>query len=69
MTSQVKMIRQKLLLTQAEFAKKLGLSKQMISNYENGLYSPSMNTIKKLVQIAAENNIEINIEDFFTQSK
>jgi transcriptional regulator with XRE-family HTH domain len=54
-------------MTQVEFAEQLGLSKQMISNYENGLYSPSMSTIKKLVKIASENNIEIDVNDFFQE--
>jgi len=67
MISPVKVLRQKLLMTQVEFAEQLGLSKQMISNYENGLYSPSMSTIKKLVKIASENNIEIDINDFFQE--
>ncbi|MGC2661777.1 MAG: helix-turn-helix transcriptional regulator [Bryobacteraceae bacterium] len=67
MISPVKIIRQRLLMTQAEFAKKLGMSKQMISNYENDLYSPSMTTIKKLMQIAGENNIEVGVGDFFKE--
>ena len=54
-------------MTQAEFAKKLEMSKQMVSNYENNLYSPSMATIKKLLQIAHENNIEVVVDDFFAQ--
>lgn len=69
MISPVKLIRQKLLMTQAEFAKILNMSKQMISNYENNLYCPSMSTIKKLVQIARDNNIEINMDDFFAKEK
>ncbi len=67
MNSPVKTLRQKLLMTQSELAEKLGMSKQMISNYENGLYSPSMTTIKKLMQIASENNIEIDVNDFFKE--
>lgn len=67
MISPVKIIRQRLLMTQAEFAKKLEMSKQMVSNYENNLYSPSMPTIKKLLQIAHENNIEVGVDDFFAQ--
>ncbi len=67
MISPVKMIRQKLLLTQVEFAKKLGVSKQMISNYEVGQYNPSMKMIKKLMEICRENEIEISTDDFFTE--
>lgn len=67
MISPVKIIRQRLLMTQGQFAEKLGMSKQMISNYENDLYSPSMATIKKLMQIANENNIEVGIDDFFKE--
>jgi DNA-binding XRE family transcriptional regulator len=65
MSSLVKNIRQKLLMTQSEFAQKLSMSKQMISNYENGLYKPSMTVIKKLIKIAKDNDIDINVDDFF----
>jgi DNA-binding XRE family transcriptional regulator len=65
MSFQIKMIRQKLLMTQSEFAQKLSMSKQMISNYENGLYKPSMTVIKKLIKIAKDNDIDINVDDFF----
>ena len=65
MISQVKLIRQKLLLTQVEFAKLLGLSKQMINNYEAGRNKPSMVMIKKLMELCQEKGIEIKAEDFF----
>lgn len=68
MISQVKVIRQRLLLTQVEFSKKLSVSKQMISNYETGQYKPSMKVIKRLIDICRENDIEINTNDFFIES-
>ena len=68
MGAQIKKIRQQLLMTQSEFAEKLEMSKQMISNYENGLYKPSMKTIKKLIKLANQHGIEINLDDFFLVS-
>lgn len=68
MSAQIKKIRQQLLMTQSEFAEKLEMSKQMISNYENGLYKPSMKTIKKLIKLANQHGIEINLDDFFLVS-
>ncbi len=67
MITQVKVIRQKLLLTQIEFAQKLNISKQMISNYESGKYKPSMKMIKKLMELCRENGIEVNTDDFFLE--
>ena len=69
METQVKMIRQKLLLTQLEFSKKIGVSKQMISNYETKQNLPSMNMIKKLIELCRENNIEISADDFFKEKE
>lgn len=65
MISQVKVIRQKLLLTQVEFADKLGISKQMVSNYESGKYNPSMKMIKKLMELCHQHGIAIRTDDFF----
>lgn len=68
MISNIKVIRQKLLLTQLEFACKLGISKQMVSNYEGGKYNPSMKMIKKIMELCRENGIEVKTDDFFLQT-
>ena len=51
-----------------QYQSTLEMSKQMIINYENGLYKPSMKTIKKLIKLANQHGIEINLDDFFLVS-
>ncbi len=65
MTAPVKKIRKALELTQNELAKMLGVRRQMIWAYEKGHSMPRVETAKKLLALAKENNIDINAEDFF----
>lgn len=67
MTSPVKLLRKSLFMTQAEFAKKVGVSRMMIYAYELGHTLPGNKTIKRLMEIARENNVEIRVEDFFKE--
>lgn len=57
---QVRKIRKKLFLTQAEFAKILGVNKNTVCNWETNDFSPSIKMQKKIYQICQENNIEWN---------
>lgn len=67
MSSPVKILRKSLGMTQADFAKKMGVSRTMIGNYEFGRKSPSYKMIKKLIGVGKENNIIIKFEDFFEE--
>lgn len=67
MTSPVKIIREKLLLTQTELGLQLGVSREMIWAYEKGKSMPRFSIIKKIIALARENDIEINAEDFFKE--
>jgi|GEM_PF-5377457 transcriptional regulator with XRE-family HTH domain len=67
MSSPVIQIRKTLGMTQTDFGKKMGLSRTMIDNYEHQRKSPSYKMIKKLIEVANENNIDIKIEDFFRE--
>ena len=55
----VKDLRDKVLITQAEFAKMLGVSFTSINRWENGLYRPTTSVRKKIVDLCKENNIEL----------
>ena len=55
----VKDLRDKLIMTQAEFAKMLGVSFTSINRWENGLYRPTTSVRKKIVDLCKENNIEL----------
>lgn len=61
----IKRIRISLYLDQDGFADAIGTTKQTVSNYERGIRHPKIKTIKKIKELAEENNIDVNIEDFF----
>ncbi len=55
----VKDLRDKLIMTQAEFAKMLGVSFTSINRWENGLNRPTTTARKQIVELCKENNIEL----------
>lgn len=55
----VKDLRDKLIMTQAEFAKMLGVSFTSINRWENGLNRPTTTARKQIVELFKENNIEL----------
>jgi len=65
MISHVKVLRQKLLLTQVELAKELGLSKQMINNYEGRRNNLSIDVIKKIIELCDKKGIKVSADDLF----
>jgi DNA-binding transcriptional regulator YiaG len=50
----IKSLRKTLKLTQAEFADTLGVRRQTVSEWENGVYSPDRSTLKHLQLIAQQ---------------
>lgn len=56
-----KELRDKLILTQEEFAKLLGVSFASVNRWENGKFEPSIKVKGKIVELCKENNI--NVED------
>lgn len=65
MTSPVKLIRQKLCLTQTALANELGVTRQMIYRYENDKSNLSFSIIKKLIAVAHKQGLSISSSDFF----
>jgi transcriptional regulator with XRE-family HTH domain len=65
MISPVKLIREKLLLTQGDLALRLGISRQMVWAYESGKSMPRFDVVKKLMAMAKHNDVKVNAEDFF----
>ncbi len=55
----IKYIRNKLLLTQTEFAELLGVSFETVNRWENSKNEPSMKIKRKIVAIMKEHQIEV----------
>lgn len=53
----IKELRKKLLITQTELAKLLGVSFASVNRYENGIYEPTMRVKRKLKKLFIENKI------------
>jgi len=47
----IKSLREKMLLTQTEFAEKLGVSFGSVNRWENGKHEPTMKVKRKLVKL------------------
>jgi transcriptional regulator with XRE-family HTH domain len=67
MTLLIKLIRQRHLLTQTQFAELMGVSRTTIAAYEAGLVSPRNTIIKKLLELAKDKGIDCHAEDFFKE--
>ena len=62
-----KEIRKKTGLQQKDFAKKLNVCEQLISQYETGYRKkPSIETAKRLISIAKEVEHPISMDDIYT---
>lgn len=56
----VKKLRDKLIMTQMEFATYLGVSFQSVNRWEAGTHKPTTKIKRKIVELCKTNNIEIN---------
>lgn len=63
----VKKLREKMLLTQTEFANVLGVSRTTIAAYESAETMPRCKMIRKIIALAGENGMKISADDFFIQ--
>lgn len=58
----IKLLRKKMLLTQTEFADKLGISFATVNRWENGSYDPTMKTKRKLAPLFEKYSITVGVE-------
>ncbi len=59
----IKEIRMKMLLSQSDFAKELGVSFSTVNRWENGKAIPNYIALKKIKEFCKENNLKFSIED------
>ena len=57
----IKELRNKMLLTQTEFADLLGVSFGSVNRWENGKYEPTKLVKKKIELLCRENNIQMEV--------
>jgi len=57
-SSAIKALRKHMELTQAKFAEELGVRRQTVSEWENGVYEPDRSTAKHLELIAKQKDFE-----------
>jgi DNA-binding transcriptional regulator YiaG len=57
----IKALREKLLLSQTEFAEKIGVSFATVNRWENGKHEPTYKTKRQIVSLCKKN--KINMED------
>jgi len=55
----VKKLRDKLILSQYEFAELLGVSYTTVSRWENGKYEPTIKIKRKIIALCGKHNINI----------
>lgn len=55
----VKKLREKLILTQNEFAELLGVNYTSVSRWENGSFEPTIKIKRKIVDLCKQNNINL----------
>jgi len=55
----VKELREKLILTQNEFADLLGVNYTSVSRWENGSFEPTIKLKRRIVELCKQNNIEL----------
>lgn len=65
----IKMFRQKCLLSQEAFAKEIGVSFATVNRWETGKTAPSYKAIKKIKEYCQEHRIEFDAERFLYQGE
>lgn len=59
----IKALRKHMHLTQAQFAQELGVRRQTVSEWENGVYDPDRSTTKFLELVAKQANFQIPLSE------
>lgn len=65
--NKIKEIRIKSLLSQADFAKELGVSFSTVNRWENGKAIPNFKALKKIKEFCARNEIDFNVDIYISE--
>ena len=57
LSNSIKMLRQKMLITQEDFAKELGVSPSTVNRWETGKARPNLTAMKKLKSFCSRNDL------------
>ena len=57
LSNSIKMLRQKMLITQEDFAKELGVSPSTVNRWEKGKARPNLTAMKKLKSFCSKNDL------------
>lgn len=57
----IKTLRKTLLLTQEQFARKIGASRISVGCWERGIYNPSISAAEKIIALAKQHNFLVTI--------
>lgn len=60
----IKKMRLGLCLEQEQLAHELGITTSAISNYERGVRTPRLRIIKKMLDLAKKNGLDLSVENF-----
>lgn len=63
----IKEIRIKSLLSQADFAKELGVSFSTVNRWEKGKAVPGFKALKKIKDFCAKNMIDFNVDRYISE--
>lgn len=65
----IRRIRERLGMSQEEFAKNIGCQQSAVSKFELGRKIPSLKTAKQIINLAKERKIKIKLEDIFSDDE
>lgn len=60
----IKQLRMGLYLEREEFAKLIGITKGAVFHYETGRRIPKLAIVKKMVDLAKQNGMDLSVNDF-----
>jgi len=64
----IRRLRRKMVLGQADFAKVLNIHTASVSHYETNNRLPLAHIMRRIIELAAQHNVDITAEDYLKRS-